>query len=100
MRRWSAVTWLGAALLLAGCGSSTATAPPSKARASATPRPSLTPAPAPPQGPFAAVVTNASRQGTGYQVLIIDTRGTVVAQVSAQLPHVKASQTVDLPLVS
>jgi hypothetical protein len=46
------------------------------------------------------VVTNAQRNGTTYGVLIIDTHGRIVARTVAQLPHIKATQTADLPLVS
>ena len=85
-----------AAVEVAACGNpapSPTAAPSSKPSSS----PSATPAPT---GPFAVVVTNAQRTGSTYQVLLIDDSGDIVQQVTAQLPHEKPNQTIDLPLVS
>ena len=92
------VTCMCAAALLTGCG--TAASPPSPRPHSPGPMPPSPSAKPQPQGPFAVVVTNANRQGTGYQVLLIDSTGAIVARQDALLPMVKPNQTVDLPLVS
>ena len=101
-RHTAAILALGSAIFLGGCATvnpaaSTTTPTP----VHRTPTPAATPSTPPlPPGPFAVVVTNAQRSGTTYDVLIIDTSGRVVARTQAQLPHLKANQTIDLPLVS
>jgi hypothetical protein len=92
--------------LLAGCSSATVAT--SKALATAAPKtPAATPSPvasatpvAVPPGPYAVVVTNTSRQGSTYDVLIIDLQGEIVTRVTARLPLLKPNQTLQLPLVS
>ena len=53
-----------------------------------------------PPGPYAVVVTNAPRQGSTYDILLVDLQGQVVTRVTAKLPLLKPNQTVSLPLVS
>jgi len=53
-----------------------------------------------PIGPVAVVVTNSSRQGATYDVVLIGVQGQIVTRVTAKLPLLKANQTVELPLVS
>jgi hypothetical protein len=92
--------------LLAGC--SPATVATSKPRSTTAP-PTFTAAPSPsatatavavPPGPYAVVVTNTSRQGSTYDILLVDLQGEVVTRVTARLPLLKPNQTVQLPLVS
>jgi hypothetical protein len=89
---------VGAALLIAACGS--AAAGPSATPRQSTPRPTPTPTAPVPGGPFAVVVTNAQRQGATYQVKLVDVSGKVVAGATASLPTLKANQTIAPPLVS
>ncbi len=97
----TATALLFVAATLAGCGSPASTPP---ARQTAAPRtPSAVPSPsaAPvPSGPYAVVVSNSPRQGSSYDVMLIDLQGAVVTRVTAKLPLLKPNQTLQLPLVS
>ncbi len=100
---------LAAALLITGltvtaCSSVTAASKslrptPTVSTPSAVPVATATPVAVPP-GPYAVVTTNSLRQGSTYDVLLIDLAGQIVARVTAKLPLLKPNQTINPPLVS
>jgi len=100
-RLWGMAMSAFAIGLLAGCSSSTATHPTSKPTPKPTPNAHAisTPVPAP-SGPFAVAVTNSSRQGATYQVLLIDLSGNIVTRAVAKLPLIKPNQSIQPPLLS
>jgi hypothetical protein len=88
--------------MLVGCSSAAATAkvtPTPTARPAATSTP-VAATPSPPPGPYAVIVTNGLRQGSTYDVLLIDVLGHVISKVTAKLPLLKPNQVLQLPLVS
>ncbi len=91
---------------VAGCSPATVTTPtsrPTTAPKTPTATPSASPSPsavAIPPPPYAVVVTNTSRQGATYDILLINVQAQVVTRVTAKLPLLKPNQTITLPLVS
>jgi hypothetical protein len=92
--------------LLASCS-----AAPAIAKGNATARPTPTPTPTPvastpspspvvPPGPYAVIVTNSARQGSTYDVLLVDVLGHIIGRVTAKLPLLKPNQDLQLQLVS
>lgn len=100
----SAALLLIAPALLAGCSSPAATAtvtPTPTARPAATSTTvAATATPGPPPGPYAVIVTNGVRQGSTYDVLLVDLLGHLITKVTAKLPLLKPNQVLQLPLVS
>ncbi|HEY8675164.1 MAG TPA: hypothetical protein VIO13_04270 [Candidatus Dormibacteraeota bacterium] len=94
-----------AALALTACASTQSAAATSRPLVSHSPAPTpthgATPTATPaPTGPFALLATNNNRQGSTYDVLLVDEAGHIVARVTAKLPLLKPHQTITIPLAN